>query len=111
MPTKNVVAVTIAAGGSMSTSGNLTTFAATAMIIPPNWTEANASFQVSDDNITFYNLLDAHGHEFLVPAVAGGCVNMDPSLTDGALYVQVRSGSTQNPVPQVSDCTIKLICV
>jgi hypothetical protein len=110
MPTKNVVAVTIAAGDAMSTAGDLTTLAMTAILIPSDWTAANISFQMSDD-ISFYNLLDVEGREFLMPVGPGSALNMDTSLTDGALWIKVRSGSNENPIQQISACTVKLICV
>jgi hypothetical protein len=79
--------------------------------MPPNWSAANASFQMSDDNVTFYNLVDSQGQEFLLPVTAGTALSVDESVTQGTLWIKVRSGSSGNPVPQESDCTIKLVCI
>lgn len=108
---KGSIALTIAAGQSLSTVGDLTGVSAEMILAPPNWTPANISFQISDDNVNFYNLLDANGNEAL-RAVDPGCAIQVPSdVTQAAMYVKIRSGSSDNPVPQTASCILKVITI
>jgi hypothetical protein len=111
MPTKNVLVLTIPAGQSLSNSVDLTTLAVAMITAPPDWTDANISFQVSDDNASFYDLFDAQGIQILRTFKAGRAVIVDPTMTQAALYARVRSGSAENPIEQEADRILKFICI
>jgi hypothetical protein len=100
---------TIAAGDSVSTSIDLTAGSLAMILAPPDWTSANLSFQVSDDNEIFYDLIDTRGNE-VMRTIDGGCaIVVDPATTQGAMYAKLRSGPRKNPVPQDADRVLNLI--
>jgi hypothetical protein len=92
--------VTIPAGGSLSNSVNLTAGSMVMLLSPSDWTPADLTFRVSQDNVTFYSLYDNTGREVVRPMGANRAVPVDSSLTASALYVQLFSGQRQNPVEQ-----------
>lgn len=109
--TKSVVQVTIKAGEWLSTSANLTNGALAMVFAPTTWTPANISFQVSPDNINWFDLFDTNGAELVKPISAGVAVNVETDLTQAALYLRLRSGPRLAPVPQEQDATFVLVCV
>lgn len=100
--------VTIAAGESLSSSANLTNYGVGLIMAPPAWTPANLSFQISVDNVVFADLFSREGVEIVRAIRAGTAALMDPTLTQSALYLKVRSGPRSNPVNQEEDRTITL---
>jgi predicted transcriptional regulator len=104
MPKPVIATATIAAGTALSGSIDLSAGAVTMVIVPAQWSGANIGFMVSVDNINFYDLVDALGAEILRLAVAGTAVLVDPSMTQSALYLKIRSGQATHPVIQSSDC-------
>ena len=100
-PTNNQP-ITIAAGESLSTTLDLTSGALSLLISPPQWTPANISLQVSDDNVTFSDLYE-DGVEVLRPMGPARASIVPLSLTQAACYLKIRSGPAANPVPQEAD--------
>src|SRR5215475_8895648 len=101
---KATATVTIAAGTAVSTSADLSSGAIlTTLISPDDWTPANLSFLISADNITFSDLFDALGQEVLKSMGPGRAILVDPSLTQSAFYIKLRSGPRANPVMQAAD--------
>jgi hypothetical protein len=103
--------LTIPAGESLSSSGDLSARSVLLILAPIDWTPANVSFMISDDNISFYNLTDHDGEE-VTRAIKPGCAIMvDSAVTQAATYVAVRSGSAESPIEQEADRTLTLICI
>jgi hypothetical protein len=110
-----VVPVTISAGQSLSASADMsaTTGSITALLAPSSLTvgpngRLNVSFQFSDDNVTFYNLVDNNGAEFLRMVKAGTAVEIISHVAQG-LYLKVRSGAAASPVVQSRDAVFKVV--
>jgi hypothetical protein len=90
--------LTIPAGESLSSSGDLSARSVLLILAPIDWTPANVSFMISDDNIN--------------GAIKPGCAIMvDSAVTQAATYVAVRSGSAESPIEQEADRTLTLICM
>ena len=79
------------------------------LLTPLDWTPANISFQVSEDNTTFRDLFDSDGHEIIKAMGPNRAINVDPSFTSGALYVKLMSGPRQNPVVQAADRVFTIV--
>jgi hypothetical protein len=111
---KTMIAVTIAAGQSVSGAADLTSVSISTILAPGQLDtdvngRLNLSFQVSDDNATFYDVIDDRGNEVLRTIVAGSATNVDPSVTQAAMYLKIRSGPQDGPVIQTADRVFKLI--
>ena len=106
MPTATV---TIAAGQSLSTTLDLTAGSLAQLLAPDVWSPANVSFQLSADGLAFGDLYDVNGAEVVRAMGASRGVAIDPALTAAALYLKVRSGSSEHPVVQDADRTF--VCV
>jgi hypothetical protein len=105
------IIVTIPAGEFISSSADLTNSTLSMIMSPSGWTAANLSFLVSDDNTTFYDLIDDQGREILRP-IKADCATLVPAvITQGAMHVRIRSGSRDGPIAQEADRVFKLITV
>ena len=93
---------TIRGGESVSNSVDLTTGNLLMILSPPEWTSANISFLVSNDNVTFCDLYDGDG-EVIKSMGPERAYLMDPSMTSAALYFKIRSGPLSNPIVQEED--------
>ena len=84
------------------------------ILMPPVWTAANITFQVScDGGATYGNLFDDNGTEI---AIASPAVNNFIALANRPAYVwrginllKVRSGTSASPVNQAAATTVTLI--
>lgn len=69
---------------------------------PATWETAGLSFQVSNDNVNFYDVNDSDGAEVAVSISASNAVGIDAKTT--GLYpfgwFKIRSGTATTPVPQ-----------
>jgi hypothetical protein len=108
-PTITSVTVTILAGQAVSSAGDVSAGNVTMLLAPVDWTPANISFQLSEDNVTFRDLFDTDGKEVLKAMGPGRAMNVDTSYTAGSLWVKIRSGPRDNPVPQAADRAIILV--
>lgn len=105
------IVATILTGTSITPSIDLTQGSVVIIIAPNGWTEAKISFQVSFDNISFFDLFDSTGFEISRFVVPGAAVEIVSSLTQAALYFKIRSGSRADPIAQESDRIFQLILV
>jgi hypothetical protein len=100
----SVTTLTIPAGQSVSNSLDLRSDAIIRITMPSAWTNANLTFQISDDDVRFTDLVDASGREFTLRVVPDTSVRaMDDLATmvaDG--YIRLRSGSRNYPVIQAA---------
>jgi hypothetical protein len=103
-----IATATISAGTSISSNVNLSAGAVVMIIMPAQWNPANIGFLVSVDNTNFYDLVDARGAEILLPVVPSAAIMIDPSFTQAALQIQIRSGQGRLPVIQDADCVFTL---
>lgn len=108
-------AVTIPNGGSLSNgvfTRNLDLFG---ILMPSAWTNAQLTFQVSDNGEDWYDLYD-DTNEFSLPTQS---VAADHAISGGVLadvfhaynWIKVRSGTSAAGVNQGADRIIKLVCV
>jgi len=102
---------TILAGGTLSGSVDLTQGSVAFVIGPSDWTDAEVSFQVSYDNISFWDLFDNKGYEVTRPVIPGVAVALSPELTQAARYLKVRSGSRTKFEAQEADRVFTLVLV
>lgn len=103
------VAATIASGESLSDSVVLGGLRLCGIIMPSSWTDANLTFQVSIDNVTYQDFYDQDGNEVTIATVEDGAYYLDPIVFATWPYVKVRSGSTTTPVNQAADREITLV--
>jgi hypothetical protein len=108
---KTTKLATIPAGQWLSGSVDLSVTNLALLIAPPQWTSANLTFQVSADGSNWADLFDVTGAEIVRPITAGVAVPVDPTMTDAALYVRLRSGPRSAPVPQAQDAVFTLVCI
>jgi hypothetical protein len=113
---KNAIQVTIAAGQSLSSVADLTSVNLAVIEVPmqvdggPS-NRLNLSFQISDDNITYYDLLDQSSAEVLRTVMPSCGILIDPALTQAAIYLKIRAGSRTQPVMQSADRLFRLVCI
>jgi hypothetical protein len=79
------------------------------IIMPDDWTPAVATLVVSPDGNLFYDLFDATGREFVFNVTPGVMVAVNPNLMMMAGYMQIRSGTRDNPVVQETTRRFKAI--
>lgn len=86
--------VTIANGGATSTAADLRGTTATVFYVPAEFEGTQITFQVSYDNSTFSQLIDADGGAAIVASVAAGkATPLDPGVLCGAQYLKVVSNN------------------
>ncbi len=100
---------TIANAASLSAAVDLSGAGVLRILMPASWTAANVTFQVSQDNSTFYDLYDRSGNEVVVTAAASRAIIMVPSDFAGFRYLKIRSGTSGTPVAQGGSRTVTLI--
>jgi len=102
---------TITSGTSLSAGVFVGDKVPTALVMPAAWTAADITFQVSDDNVTWYDLLQAsNGLEVKVTSPAAAqWLQLDPSDFVSVTYLKIRSGVTALAVNQGADRTFKLV--
>lgn len=116
-PRQTSLPITIASGASITTvvdgSGvplnDMYGTNLVALIMPAIWTAASVTFQVSIDNTNFYNLYNPDGTEYVVVAVSGHCVTLDPEDFAAFRFLKIRSGTSGSPVNQGQDSILTLI--
>src|SRR5262245_43911978 len=108
---------TITAGQSLSASIDCTNGTLLTIMMPFNWTNATISFQVSADNVVYYDVVDEFGKEAIWTAVAGPClpIGSTDSWQGGVsswkgMYMKIRYGSKDRPVNQANtvECIIAI---
>src|SRR5262245_31434836 len=92
----------ISAGQSLSEAFDCTNGTLLTITIPPNWTPANISFQVSSDDVNFYDVVDERGKEVMWTAIAGTCLLLDSEFAWKGMHLKIRYSSKERPVIQVN---------
>lgn len=98
---------TITAGQALSSAIDCSTGAPVFLHMPPDWTPARLSFQVSPDNTTYNDLFDTSARELTFNVVPGTSVRLD-NFWEPVTWLKVRSGGRDAPVPQAADRTINV---
>lgn len=94
---------TIAAGDSLSAALDVTSGVVVALTIPPNWSSANLTFQLSADGNVFSDVVDNNAVILQMPARPGSMLVLTPDATqmlNAAGFLKIRSGSPDHPVVQ-----------
>src|SRR3982750_1587281 len=79
------------------------------LITPPNWTIANLSFLVSDDNVTFYPLYK-NGALWQLACPPGAALLLSGDTRwPKILYMKFVSGSPDKPIVQPELCAFKIL--
>jgi hypothetical protein len=103
------VTVTIANGASLSDADAISinesrdkpAHSLVAILMPSAWTAADLTFQVSNDNTTFYEMVNTAGNNVSVTSPAADeWVAIDPADFVGVEYLKVRSGTVGAAVAQ-----------
>ena len=79
------------------------------MIMPEEWTPAVVSVLVSPDGDNFFDLHDFHGGPVMFNVEPGTIVAIDPHWLMMARYLQLRSGTADDPVPQAKTRNFRTI--
>jgi len=108
MAQAQIVPLTIPAGESLSDSLDVTAGEASYVLTPGEWDPANVTFQISFDNVTFWDLFDEYGREVMLACEPGVGVLMHSGLQSTG-YFKIRSGTRDNPVPQSEDRNFKVV--
>jgi hypothetical protein len=79
------------------------------IIMPPAWTAASLSFQISADGVTFADLRDRFDTEITATVTANNAYLFD--LVDWVTFpwLRIRSGTAVTPVNQVASRTLTLL--
>jgi hypothetical protein len=96
---KAAVNVTIAAGAQLSDAADLSSSTLSMILVPQQWTAAKLSFQVSGDNVNFYDLIDDETQRAVHTIAQAGCAT--PVTAEvGGTFVKLRSGLPEHPINQ-----------
>lgn len=114
MPIDPVVAqfqhtISIPASGTISDTISLVNQTLLGIQMPAAWSAADLTFRVSPDNVTFSDMFDQYGNEFVVKASASRFIVLNPADWVGIRFLAVRSGTVGTPVTQPSARNIVLI--
>ncbi|CAB4126748.1 hypothetical protein UFOVP78_14 [uncultured Caudovirales phage] len=103
-------ACTILSGASILTDGiDIHGTNLVGIIAPAAWTAAALTFQVSADNVAFYDLYDTAGAEVSIVVTAGKYLALPAAALSGLDYIKLRSGTAGAPVNQAADRAFTLI--
>lgn len=103
--------ITIANGGSLSSSIDFGTARLSLINMPAAWTAATLTFQVSSDGTTFRNLYMSDGTEYSI--TVGASQSVIVPLVDflGIRFLKIRSGTSGGAVNQGADRILELVLV
>jgi hypothetical protein len=100
---------TISAGQSLSNAVACITGTVTRIWMPTSgWDGGLVTFQLSYDNITFYDLFDANSKEMAYNITTGTVVYTKPFSVLSTMWMKVRSGVRTLPKVQSADRIFKI---
>jgi hypothetical protein len=80
------------------------------IVVPPVWTAASLTFQVSfDGGANWADMYDINGNELTAHAEASCYIAIDPVNFAAVPMLKVRSGTSSAPVNQEQDATLQLV--
>jgi len=95
-----IIAGVIEAGQSLSPVMDCRAGEIVRLTMPPDWTNAVLTFQMSSDGLFFNSVYDHEGHELKVVVIAGAAVIVPVDYLAAAAYLKFRSGTADTPVNQ-----------
>lgn len=103
--------VEIESGASLTNIINLGGLRLFGIIMPPEWTTANLTFQMSPDaGTTWVDMLDQNGNEILATATTSSYIALNmPQQFSAIQYLRIRSGSSVLSVAQTEERTVQLL--
>ncbi len=87
--------VTIANGATTSGVIDLDGLGLVGMIMPAAFTGTTVTFQISDDNVTFYDLYNTNNTALSATVTQGRAYLFVPGDFVGVRFLKVKSGSTE----------------
>jgi len=102
----------IASGASLSNAVSVFVRSSQRLVaiqMPDSWTEADLTFEVSWDNVTYYDFYRSDGSEYVVEAQPNRWIVIDPLDFPGVRYIKVRSGTLYEPVIQLGARALGII--
>lgn len=97
--------ITIPNGEALSNS--IGSAGVSGIIMPAEWTAASLTFQGSHDGVTFVNIRNDSGDEYVIPADASWGIVLSAPLP--FRHIKVRSGTSGTPVNQAAERTLELV--
>ena len=98
------VSTTIPAGQSLSGVIDLAVGTANFLHMPPLWTPALLTFQLSPDGVTFSDFVDLKTTEIAFNVLPATSVRLPPEWISAASgYLKLRSGTAKRPIIQTAD--------
>jgi hypothetical protein len=92
---------TIAAGQSLSEGLDCSAGVLVRLTMPPEWSPAPLTFQISSDNVFYNDVFGADGYEVTVPhVIPGAAIILESEIGRAVAWVKFRSGTRSQPVPQ-----------
>jgi hypothetical protein len=104
MPLAIVDGPTIAQGESLSDGVDCSAGTIVRITVPPEFTDANMTFQVSTDGNLYNDLYDADGVEITIAPEPDSAIVVSEHWTRSIAFIKFRSGSRDHPVAQKVDC-------
>jgi hypothetical protein len=95
-----ILTATIPAGGTLSSSVDLSAGVASFLFMPNAWTLALLSFQASPDNVTFSDLVNYGGQEISIDVTPGTVIRSSEWIPANVGWLKFRSGSHSKPIAQ-----------
>ena len=90
----------IDAGESMSATMDCRAGEIVRLTMPPDWTSAVLTFQISSDDNGYNDVFDHNGKELTVVVVAGAAIIVPADYLAAAAFIKFRSGTRDQPVVQ-----------
>jgi len=103
-----VIPTKIMAGESLSNVIDVSLGEAAYVLMPAEWDGANLSFQVSFDDINYWDLFDELGEEVILACRPMTAVRIAPGMR-AIGYVKIRSGTREAPIVQSVDRDFKVV--
>src|SRR5262245_50869034 len=103
-----IIPTAIMAGESLSASVDVSVGESAYVLMPGEWDDANLTFQVSVDNITFWDLFDELGNEVILACRPATAVRMAPGMRAIGFF-KIRSGTRDAPIAQTENRNFKIV--
>lgn len=108
--TDAIIIATIKAGQSVSAAVACTNGVVTRIWMPiSGWDGGLVTFQLSYDNVTYYDLFDSDNREMSYNMTVGALVYTKPTFpVASTMWIKVRSGTRAAPKIQTADRNFKI---
>src|SRR5262245_62988986 len=106
--------ITIPKGQALSNSIDATAGKATgeivALVMPADWNYSGGlTFQLSVDNVEWFNSYQADGSERIMAIKPGGVIALGGEFSRMCKWVRVRAGTSDQPVSQAADRVFRIM--